>query len=131
MSIKSKPLFQKTVLEQHLSQMKRRGLKPRTGLIEVMAAWRGKLKSGYFRDYSETQIEQAFNNSIFGEVLGYVPMSAADATHHILPKPAATSRDFPDFVLGSFNPGINLDRWRAVGEIKGPDVNLDLPQTSR
>jgi hypothetical protein len=131
MSIKSRPLFQKTVLAQHLSQMKRQGLKPRFEQLDIVAAWRGKLSSGYFRGYTETQIEQAFNSSIFGDVLGYVPMSSSDSGHHILPKPAATSRDFPDFVLGTFNPGINVERWRVVGEIKGPDVSLDLPQTSR
>jgi hypothetical protein len=131
MSIKSKPLFKKTVLDQHLSLLKRRGLRPPTGLIDAMGTWSRKIRNGYFLGYTETQIEQAFNNSIFVEILGYVPMSADDGTHNILPKPAATSRDFPDFVLGSFNPGINLNRWRVVGEIKGPDVDLDVPQTSR
>jgi hypothetical protein len=55
---------------QHLSQMKKQNIKPRSEQLEVVAAWRGKLSSGYFRGYTETQIEQAFNSSIFGDVLG-------------------------------------------------------------
>ncbi len=131
MSVNAKPLFSRRVLDQHLAELRRANLAPPAEKIHVLQTWWDKISNHYLDRYTETQVEQAFNSSIFSEVLGYVPLNAPHATHNIVPKRSSGGRDIPDFVLGTFNPGAGIERWRVVGEIKSIHVNLDLPQMSR
>src|SRR5579859_1289140 len=131
MSIDAKPLFSRRVVDQYLAELKRGGLRAPAEKIAILRTWWDKISNDHLNQYTETQVEQAFNSSVFSDVLGYVPMSAPNAVHHVVPKRPASGRDTPDFVLGTFNPGAGIERWRAVGEIKSIRVNLDLPQTSR
>ena len=51
--------------------------------------------------YTESQVEQAFNAAMFVEILEYMPVGSGTA--HIVPKrTGATGRDTPDVVLGMF-----------------------------
>lgn len=125
-----RPLFDSRVLAKEVARHSAGGLRPTAAGETAIRNWGAKLSSGALAGYSETQLEQAFNQAVFVDLLGYVPIGAA-AGHNLVPKrTAGGGRDVPDFVLGVFEPG-RRDRWRAVGEIKAPTVNLDLPQTSR
>ncbi len=129
--MRTTPLFNQAVLAREVDAHRRAGLRPPAGAIDVLRGWHDKLQKGVLGQYTETQIEQAFNNDIFVKILGYVPLGS-DSIHHIVPKRTGPSgRDTPDFVLGTFEPTQRRERWRVVGEIKGPSINLDLPQVSR
>jgi hypothetical protein len=127
----AKPLFNPRILQRALTKYLAEGHGPPKGAGEVIRAWQQQLSRGVLSRYSETQVEQAFNAAIFEKVLGYLPFGQG-LVHHIVPKRTAqTGQNIPDFVLGTFNPHAAVERWRAVGEIKAVNVNLDLPQTSR
>ena len=127
----AKPLFNSRVLHRALTRYLAEGHGPPPGAGEVIRTWHQQLSRGVLSRYTETQVEQAFNTAIFERILGYLPLGQG-LVHHILPKRAAQGgKNIPDFVLGTFNPHSAVERWRAVGEIKAVNVNLDLPQTSR
>ncbi|WP_437722355.1 Eco57I restriction-modification methylase domain-containing protein [Sorangium sp. So ce861] len=131
MSATRKPLFNACILERAVTKHIADGHGPPEGAGDVIRTWYQQLSTGVLSRYSETQVEQAFNAAIFEKVLGYVPFGQG-LVHHIVPKRTSPdNQNIPDFVLGTFNPLGNVERWRAVGEIKAVNVNLDLPQTSR
>lgn len=126
-----KSLFSARILDREVKRYIADGNGPPKDAGDVIVTWHRQLSSGALARYTETQIEQAFNAAIFEKVLGYVPLGQGPV-HHIVPKrTSAGGQNIPDFVLGTFNPQKKVERWRAVGEIKAPSVNLDLPQTSR
>ncbi len=97
----------------------------------IIRTWSAKLSTFRTQKYTETQLEQAFNDAIFTQILGYRSIGSG-APHNIVPKRTGEKgRDVPDFVLGTFDPALQIERWRAVGEIKGVGTDLDAPQTSR
>lgn len=129
--ITKRPLFVPRILKREVFHHIARGVTPPTEAQKILAEWNKQVRNRTLSRYSETQVEAAFNAAIFEQVLGYKPLGSGP-THHIVPKRSAkTGRDIPDFVLGTFNPGNRIERWRAVGEIKSVNTNLDLPQTSR
>jgi predicted RNA methylase len=123
-------LFDARVLEVHLSEAKRSGRTLPQGALELVRNWHDRISSGSLGGYSETQIEQAFNSAFFVDLLEYDPIGRSPE-HHIVPKRTGDGRDIPDFVLGKFIPNAGVERWVAVGETKGINSNLDLPQASR
>lgn len=124
-----RPLFSARVLQRELERL-RRTRKPPAGGFETIREWARRIDGGFLNRYTETQIEQAFVSAIFVGVLGYRHLGFETA--HILPKPTGSpGRGIPDAVLGTFNAGAGVERWRAVCEIKGLSVDLDAPQTSR
>jgi hypothetical protein len=129
--IHTPPLFNARVLRQSVAEHVAKENVPSAEQHAVLVSWADRIHKGELRGYSETQVEQAFVSAVFVDVLGYSPIGAG-ATHHVVPKrTGATGRDIPDFVLGTFTPRSGIERWRAVGEIKGLSVNLDLPQSAR
>jgi hypothetical protein len=126
-----KPLFNLRILRREVEKHVARGHGAPKGTQELIQSWSRQISAGMFARYSETQIEQAFNSTLFEKILGYVPLGRG-LVHHIIPKRSSQGgHNIPDFVLGTFNPAANVERWRVVGEIKSLNVNLDLPQTSR
>lgn len=78
--------------------------------------------------YTETQVEQSFNEQIFARIFDYATLLSHDGlSHHIQAKPhVKTTGRFPDFTIGTFG-GIT-DRVVATVELKDPDESLDKPQ---
>ncbi|HEY1599253.1 MAG TPA: N-6 DNA methylase [Pirellulales bacterium] len=96
---------------------------------QVIEEWHSRSSRGLMKSYTETQLEQQFLRVFFVDLLDYVPIGRA-ATHNIVPKrTAATGKDIPDFVLGTFTPGAKIEKWVAVGELKSLGVYLDAPQS--
>jgi hypothetical protein len=78
----------------------------------------------------ELSLEQAFNNDIFGTVLGYRLARPGREEFQFLPKQQATGGSgFPDFIIGNFTQNedgeLERDDRVAVGELKGPGTALD------
>jgi type I restriction-modification system DNA methylase subunit len=125
--VPNKPLFHRGVLQQEVARHVAAGRVPTPEQHDVLRRWRDALRT---TRYTEANLEQSFLGVIFGGILGYRAFGEGPA-HNIVPKRSASGRDFPDFLLGTFSPAQNINRCRAVGELKGIDVNLDLAQTSR
>jgi hypothetical protein len=123
-------LFDSRVLTKHLHAARQEGLCLPPNALESVKRWNERISSGALDSYTETQIEQAFNTAFFVELLGYKPIGGA-REHNLVPKRSGDGRDVPDFVLGRFNAAGGVEKWVAVGEIKGLRTNLDLPQASR
>ncbi|UQA61763.1 hypothetical protein [Polyangium aurulentum] len=79
--------------------------------------------------YTETQVEQSFNEQIFARVFDYQTLLSDDgtSTHHIQPKEyvKGTGRT-PDIVIGTFAAGTGA--VLASAELKSPEAPLDQPQ---
>lgn len=77
----------------------------------------------------ELTLEQAFNNDIFGEILGYRLARPGRESFQFLPKEQAeTGSGFPDFLIGHFghvDGELDPDHRVAVGELKDPNTDLD------
>ncbi len=128
---KSTPLFNKRVLENYIRTAKSEGTTLPSNAKTIVEHWSQLLASGSIDLLNESQVEQTFNNEIFCKLLGYKQIGEASEAS-LLPKGSgASGKDFPDFVLGRFNPACKIDEWIVVGEIKDSKVNLDLPQMSR
>lgn len=127
----NKPLFNARLLRREIEKQVSDGRGAPEGAKDLVRSWQRQISTGALARYTETQVEQAFNAAIFEKILGYVPLGQG-LIHHIVPKRTSQGgQNIPDFVLGTFNPTGNVERWRAVGEIKSIGVNLDIPQTSR
>jgi len=75
-------------------------------------------------------LEQAFNEDIFEEILGYDLPRPGNETFQLLPKQQAEADSrFPDLLFGQFEQdgtgGLKRDRRLAVGELKSPGTDLD------
>jgi len=125
------PLFNKRVLNNFTRSAKADGIKLPSGAQEIAAHWAHQLNTGALDRLTESQVEQTFNNEVFGKLLGYRQIGeVTEAT--LMPKATVTSgRDTPDFVLGRFEPLGRVEEWVAVGEVKDSRTDLDQPQASR
>ena len=83
--------------------------------------------------YTETRVEQSWNEQIFRSVFGYETMfSHEHLPFHLLPKNVAgagATRRYDDFSLGFF--GIGDDRVLGCAELKGWGRSLTEPQSDR
>lgn len=82
--------------------------------------------------YSESRVEQSFNEQLFTRVLGYRTLFSHDALpYHLRPKNYASGNGrYDDFSLGFFW-GDERDRVVATAEFKDPGTDLDAPQKDR
>jgi hypothetical protein len=79
--------------------------------------------------FTESAIEQSWNEQVFARVLGYQTMLAHDRLpFHLKPKHYSAGY-YDDFSLGFFGAG--SDRVLASAELKGPRTNLDRDQSGR
>lgn len=96
------------------------------GLRETIRPWTVEEPS----DLGELTLEQAFNEDIFEEILGYDLPRPGNETFQLLPKQQAEADSrFPDLLFGQFKQdgtgGLKRDRRLAVGELKSPGTDLD------
>jgi len=97
-------------------------------VLAEVRSWIGAL--GANKALGEAALEQRFNSSILGKVLGYTlfPQEAGTIAT-AWPKPPARATHLagpPDVALGEFDSSSN--RFLAVVELKTPGTNLDAPQ---
>lgn len=77
--------------------------------------------------FKESHLEQSFNEQVFAAVLGYQTLFSHDRVpFHLLPKHYANG-NYSDFTLGFFGDGADITI--ASAELKGPEGDLDAPQT--
>src|SRR6266852_4324947 len=124
----TRSLFNAHVLKTAVASQVAAGRGPTLEHLDIIRGWYSRISRGLLRGYSETQVEQSFNQSLFIEILGYVPLGKDDPYYIVPKRTGGTGRDFPDFVLGVFHPAVGIEKWRVVGEIKSIGVNLDLAQ---
>lgn len=84
----------------------------------------------------EENLEQSFNQLIFSEILNYQQPPGEDGYFQFLPKIYASGGSaFPDFILGKFKlskkGNLENDIRIVVGELKGPNVDLDKVDSHR
>lgn len=123
-------LFQKSLLERYIESclVERPDEKP---IVKIIDKW-----VTFFVDKSklkESNLEQAFNEDIFVNLLGYrMPPSEY---FNFLPKHKTHEQTgFPDFLIGNFRlkgGKLEEDVRRAVGELKSPEKGLDQMDPSR
>lgn len=81
----------------------------------------------------ESNLEQAFNEDFFIKILGYT--GPPKDNFNFIPKQSATTgQNIPDFIIGDFQleKGVlKKDIRRIVGELKGPNIDLDKINPSR
>lgn len=80
------------------------------------------------RKFSETNVEQSFNEQLFSQVFDYQTLLSHDSgVYHLHPKKyVSTTGRYNDFSLGYFFP--EKSHVFVSAELKGPGANLDRPQ---
>jgi hypothetical protein len=97
------------------------------GKLELLRRLHRQYVTGTLPRYTETRVEQSWNEQIFAKVLGYrTQFSHDELPFHILPKDYADG-NYNDFSLGFFGHG--RDRVLGSAELKSPGADLDAPQT--
>lgn len=90
--------------------------------LQILRPWQEDYHHGSLKHDKETSREQAYNNDIFGRILGYTQKPNTPFTFE--PKASPTLKgQLPDAVI-SYN-GENIF---AVVELKGASIELDRPQ---
>jgi hypothetical protein len=120
------PLFERQVLDQYLTELRSRGIPAEAQRAKALRAWLDDLESS--KGTKETALEQAFNQRVLCDVLGY--RLWPDPVASAWPKTPTKVTSFggePDVMLGRFADGEPPD-FQAVLELKGPKVALDKPQ---
>jgi hypothetical protein len=125
------PLFNKRILRNVVARELSAGMTIPGVAHERIAHWAGLVQRGVLDRVSESSAEQTFNGEIFGTVLGYEQIGATNDASLMPKRTGPSGRDTPDFVLGRFDPGAQVEEWVAVGEIKNSRTDLDQPQVGR
>ncbi|MGO9955577.1 MAG: Eco57I restriction-modification methylase domain-containing protein [Solirubrobacteraceae bacterium] len=120
------PLFERQVLEQYLRDLRSRGIPQEAQRAQALQEWLTSLETS--KGTKETALEQAFNQKVLVEVLGYSlwPDPQASAWPKA-PTSVTQMAGEPDVLLGRFVDG-EPPQFSAVLELKGPGVALDKPQ---
>jgi hypothetical protein len=114
------------VLDQYLLELRSNGIQGETERAGKLRSWLADLSAS--KGTKETALEQAFNQRVLEDVLGYRLWPASDATAWPKSPTAVTGiTGEPDVMLGEFIEG-EAPEFLAVLELKGPRVNLDKPQ---
>ncbi|MEZ4373114.1 MAG: hypothetical protein AB7K71_23560 [Polyangiaceae bacterium] len=79
--------------------------------------------------YSESSIEQSWNEQLFAAVLGYQTQFSHDRLPFHMKAKNFQAGYFSDFSLGQF--GVGVDKIVASAELKGALVDLDKPQGAK
>jgi type I restriction-modification system DNA methylase subunit len=123
-------LFQRSLLERYVEGFS--DVHPdETPILDIVQKW-----IDFFRgrtDLGESNLEQAFNEDFFINILGYV--GPPSEQFNFLPKQTASEGQIiPDFLMGTFvlkEGKLIKDIRRVVGELKGPKISLDRIDPSR
>ena len=123
-------LFQRSLLEKYIDSYSDQH-PDETPIIKIVEKWvnffSGKI------DLGELNLEQAFNGDFFIKILGYTEPPSEQFS--FLPKQTTIEETlFPDFIMGTFHlkeGKLVKDIRRVVGELKGPQINLDRIDPTR
>jgi len=116
-------LFQRSLLERYVEGFS--DVHPdETPILDIVQKW-----IDFFRgrtDLGESNLEQAFNEDFFINILGYV--GPPSEQFNFLPKQTASEGQIiPDFLMGTFvlkEGKLIRDIRRVVGELKGPKASF-------
>lgn len=127
-------LFNQDILGSYVEEVARNPPPQAEEFIEVLQSWARYI--GRSSDLGEQSLEQAFNNDFFGRILGYAQPPGHRGHFQFFPKSYALAGEgFPDFILGQFKLAkggdLEKDVRIAVGELKGPGINLDRIDPTR
>ncbi len=114
------------MLNQYLLELRSRGIPQEAERARLLRDWLTDLDAS--QGTKETALEQAFNQRVLGEVLGYRlwPDGNASAWPKTPTKVTAIGGE-PDVMLGRFKDQ-EPPEFLAVLELKGPKTDLDKPQ---
>lgn len=85
--------------------------------------------SGVLPRFTETSVEQSWNEQVFAKVLGYQTQFSHDRLPFHLKAKDFRGGYFADFSLGFFGAG--TERILASAELKGPETSLDAAQAGK
>lgn len=115
-------LFKHKSLKQALKDIEIAGFEEKK---KILQKWRKAYENGELQKKTESQCEQAFNQSFFVELLGYTTFP--NETYTLDPKGSTeASAQKPDAILGHFTS--DKQRVSAVVEIKDANTPLDKSQ---
>ena len=120
-------LFDQKLLGQYVADQVAHGLPVgREQSAAVIAAWLKSVSAS--SDSTESALEQVFNETILGKVLGYRLYPLAGASAWAKPNSAYTKMArTPDVMLGEFSDP-SSPKWLVAGELKTPAADLDTPK---
>ena len=127
------PLFAGDIHRKYLADMRARNVPQEAERTAALKEWVDALAATGKVDTKakETALEQLFNQTVLGEVLGYsLYPGAAGSAWPKAPTGATGISGEPDVMLGSFKHGEEPE-FLAVLELKAPGIDLDAPQTGR
>jgi hypothetical protein len=120
------PLFESQVLQQYLADHRTTRIPEEESRVQALSGWILSLRGAARK---ETALEQSFNSTVLGEVLGYTLFPSPSATAY--PKAPSSVTGIvqePDVLLGRFVPSED-DEPIAVLELKSPGTPFDSPQS--
>ena len=122
------PLFEQQVLSRYLSERSSTELAALTELEKKVASWVADVRG---RALNETSIEQAFNQRIMIDALGYKMHPDPASSLWVKPTREQTGLNtVPDAGLGVFADS-SAPEFLGVLELKTPGTNLDKPQARK
>lgn len=117
-------IFKKRILKERLEKFEVPNFENKLAIIQK---WLTAYRDGHLQKKTESETEQAFNQDIFIEILGF--NAFPDNPHTIIPKGRTmTSAQKPDAILGHFTNEDDTEKVAAVCEIKDANTSLDKSQ---
>ncbi|EGV28613.1 Eco57I restriction endonuclease [Thiorhodococcus drewsii AZ1] len=121
-----KPLF-----NRHLLEEARRAFVPALDEEQrrIAASWAASAANGSLLGQKEKPLQGQFLSQVLDRLLGYHQIVGSDGIHHMEPETSSKAvKGYrpPDARLGWY--GQDIDRTRAVLELKAPGANLDAKQ---
>ena len=97
--------------------------------LRVLARLRQQYIANVLPRFTESNVEQSWNEQVFAHVLGYKTQFSHDHLPFNMKAKNYQKGYFSDFSLGFF--GGRTDRVLATAELKGPKASLDAPQGAK
>jgi hypothetical protein len=120
------PLFDPQVSGQYVTEMRGRTIPQEAARAKALKKWVDALAGASMA--KESELEQAFNQKVLCEVLGYELYPGATASAWPKPPSNVTGiRGVPDVALGKLEPDTEPE-FLAVLELKTPGTDLNEPQ---
>ena len=94
--------------------------------IAIIKTWHHDYHHGTLKADKETSREQAYNQDVFMQILGYKEKPASPYSFE--PKATTEKSQYPDAVLSCTDKSKNVNNISAVVELKGAAIDLDRPQ---
>jgi hypothetical protein len=124
------PIFQKRLLDKYIEE--------ELNNFQISPVYKQTIQKwiDYFQgktDLGEANLEQSFNQDFFHKILGY-NSPPADQFNFLPKRSAHEGRYIPDFIIGYFSlieGNLEKDLRKVIGELKGPEIDLDKINISR